>query len=109
MTNQPQPYSPPYAPMPWVVRPSHGGATAALICGILGLVAIPGLGLVAWIIGHIALNEIDQSPPGAWANRDHANIGKILGIVSTVLYGLVIGFIVLVYAGLFAVFLGTAA
>lgn len=108
MTNQPHPYPQPYAPGPWPVRPSHGGATAALVCGIIGLVAVPGVGLVAWIIGHIALDEIDASPPGTWANRDHANIGKILGIVSTVLYGLIIGFVVLIYAGMFAFFIGAA-
>ena len=107
MTNQPYPQ--PYAPGPWTLRPSHGGATAALICGIIGLVAVPGLGIVAWIVGHLALKEIDAAPPGAWANREHANIGKILGIVSTVLYGLVIAFIILLYVGLFAIFAGGLA
>ncbi|HIZ98291.1 MAG TPA: DUF4190 domain-containing protein, partial [Candidatus Janibacter merdipullorum] len=96
----------PYAPGPWTLRPSHGGATAALICGIIGLVAVPGLGIVAWIIGHLALKEIDAAPPGAWANREHANIGKILGIVSTVLYGLIFGFIILMYVGIIAFAIG---
>lgn len=79
-------------------------ATAALVCGIIGLVAVPGLGIVAWILGHIALQEIDSAPEGTWSNRDHANLGKILGIVSTVLYGLIfVGFAVL-YLGSFLVF-----
>lgn len=87
------------------MRPSHGTATAALVCGILGLVAIPGLGIVAWILGHIALQEIDSAPPGTWSNREHANIGKLLGIVSLILFGLIFLFVVLVYAGLIAFFL----
>lgn len=79
-------------------------ATAALVCGIIGLVAVPGLGIVAWILGHIALQEIDRAPTGTWSNRDHANIGKILGIVSTVLYGVVIIAFVMIYVGFFVVF-----
>lgn len=79
-------------------------ATAALVCGIIGLVAVPGLGIVAWILGHIALQEIDRAPTGTWSNRDHANIGKILGIVSTVLYGVVIIAFVVIYVGFFVVF-----
>lgn len=105
MTNHPQPQ--PQAPVPWPVRPSHSLGTAALVCGIIGLVAVPGLGVVAWIMGHLALKEIDASPPGAWANRDHANIGKILGIVSTILYGAIFLFIIVVYVGLFAVIMST--
>lgn len=106
MTNQAHPQ--PYAPAPWPVRPSHGGATAALVCGIIGLIAVPGVGIVAWIIGNMALREIDSSPPDTWANRDHANIGRVLGIVSTILYGAICGFIALVYAGMFAFFFGAA-
>lgn len=101
MTMQPHPQQ--HVPYPWPARPSHGTATAALVCGILGLIAVPGLGVVAWILGHIALQEIDAAPPGAWSNRDHASIGKTLGIVSLVLYGLIILAVVLIYVGLFAV------
>lgn len=96
-----QPHSQPYPPQPWPVQPSHSGATAALVCGIIGLIAVPGLGVVAWILGHIALQEIDAAAPGTWSNRDHAKIGKTLGIVSLVLYGLLILFVVLVYVGIF--------
>ncbi len=99
MTTQLQPY----APAPWPVRPSHGVATAALVCGIIGLIAVPGLGIIAWILGHIALQEMDAAPPETWSNRDHASIGKILGIVSTVLYGLIFLGLLLLYVGFFAV------
>lgn len=106
MTMQTPP--PPYPPAPWPVRPPHGVATAALICGIVGLVAVPGLGVVAWVLGHVALKEIDAAPPGTWANRDHASLGKVLGIVSTVLYGVIIGGVVLLYVGMFAFIIGAS-
>lgn len=106
MTIQPQPQ--PYAPAPWPVRPHHGLATASLVCGIVGLVVVPGLGVVAWIMGHMALKEIDAAAPGAWSNRDHATVGKILGIVSTILYGALFAFVVFIYVGLFAFAIGAS-
>lgn len=97
-TPMPQ-HAPP--PSPWPMQRNHGGATAALICGIIGLVAVPGLGVVGWILGHMALKEIDASPQWGWANRDHATIGKILGIVGTVLYGAIFLLVILMYVGMF--------
>lgn len=95
-------------PSPWPMPRNHGGATAALVCGILGLVAVPGLGVVGWILGHVALKEIDASPESGWTNRDHAKIGKILGIVGTLLYGAIFLFVILLYVGMFALFAATA-
>lgn len=100
MTNQPQ-SQPPFPPIgPWAVRRDHGGATAALVLGILGLSFLPGLGVVAWVVGAKALQEIDADPQAGWTNRDHANIGRILGIVGTVLFvGMVL--VVVCYFGFF--------
>ncbi|HBO54729.1 MAG: DUF4190 domain-containing protein [Kytococcus sp.] len=103
----PSPYPTPLPPTPpWAATRTHGGATAALVLGILGLSVLPGLGVVAWILGSTALREIDADPQGGWSNRDHAHIGKILGIVGTVLFvGLILlllcyfGFIVALVAG----------
>ena len=83
---------------------NHGLATAALVCGIVGLVAVPGVGIVAWVLGHMALKEIDAAPDAGWTNRDHASIGKILGIVGTLLYGAIFLGIILLYVGMLAVF-----
>ena len=98
MSNQPQP---PFQPTgPWAVRRDHGGATAALVLGILGLSLVPGLGILAWVLGARALQEIDADPQAGWTNRDHANIGKILGIIGTLLFlGIVL--VVVCYFGFF--------
>lgn len=106
MTIQPQPQSQP--PPPWPVPPTHGLATGALVCGIIGLIAVPGLGVIAWILGHLALKEIDAAPPGTWSNRDHATIGKILGIVSTILYAAIFGCVIAFYAWIFAFVIGAS-
>ena len=89
MTHPPQ--LPPPSPFP--TQLSHGGATAALVLGIVGLTLVPGLGIVAWILGAKALQEIDANPLAGYTNREHAKVGKILGIMGTVYF---IGLILLV-------------
>ena len=71
------------------MAPSHGLATAALVLGIIGILMVPGLGIVAWIMGHLAEKEIDAHPEMGWSNRDHAKIGKILGIIGTVVWAVI--------------------
>lgn len=104
MTNPPQ--LPPPSPFP--VQQSHGNATAALVLGILGLTMVPGLGIVAWILGSKALDEMDANPYAGWSNRDHAKVGKILGIVGTVYFALIVLFCVC-YFGIVIIALGASA
>ncbi len=76
----------------------HPQTTTILVMGILSLVVCGVLGPFAWSMGTKALREIDASQ-GALGGRDTINIGRILGIISSVLLiiGLVfvIGFVVL--------------
>ena len=69
-----------------------------LVLGILSLVVCGVLGPFAWSMGNRALREIDESH-GALSGRDTVNIGRILGIVATVLLIIgaifVVGFLVL--------------
>ena len=65
----------------------HPKATTILVMGILGLVLCQVLGPFAWSMGSKALREIDASQ-GTLGGRETVNIGRILGIVSTVLLGL---------------------
>ncbi len=83
--------------------PNHPQAMTVLIIGILGLVLCQILGPFAWTMGNRVVAEIDASG-GAYAGRDQANIGRILGIVATALLALSI--LVIIFA--FVVF-GLAA
>jgi hypothetical protein len=85
MTQQPPPgYGAPgygaYPPPP----PNHPQATTALVLGILGIVVCGLCGPFAWSIGGRAVREIDASR-GGWGGRTEANVGRILGMVSTAL------------------------
>ena len=77
-------------------------ATTVLVLGILSLVLCQVLGPVAWVMGNKELAGIDTGlrPP---QNRGTAQAGRILGIISTVLMILGIGFLLFALAiGLFA-------
>jgi uncharacterized membrane protein YjgN (DUF898 family) len=78
----------------------HPQATTILILGILGLVLCQVLGPFAWSMGNKAIREIDASQ-GALGGRDTVNIGRILGIIATVL--LALGILALAFLILVAV------
>lgn len=62
----------------------HPEASSVLIWGIVTFVVCQLLSPVAWVKGNRVLKEIDQSL-GQVGGRDHANIGRILGIIGTVI------------------------
>lgn len=93
---QPPAYPPPY----YYAPPSHSGATICLVLGVLGLISLPALAPVAWFMGNSALEEIDARP-GMYGNRDHAKIGRILGMVGSA----ILGFIVLAVLAMFGLWL----
>jgi hypothetical protein len=94
-------YGPPppgYAPTPYqpfVPPPTHGQGLASMILGIVSLVLCFGYGIgllgspVAWWLGAKSLKEID-SAPGQYSGRGFAQTGQILGIVGTVLLGVLL-------------------
>lgn len=84
----PPPYPTPGPPYPWVVPVNHSQATVALVLGVLGFMSCPILSPIAWLMGHLAEREIDARPDVPWGNRDHAKVGKITGMVGTIVYGL---------------------
>ena len=81
-------YPPPpgYGPPPV----NHPQATTILVLGILSLVVCGICGPFAWSMGSKALREIDASAMSAHplGGRETVNVGRILGIVGTVLLGL---------------------
>ena len=75
--------TPPYQPPP----PDHPQTTTILILGICGLLLCQVLGPFAWSMGNKALREIDASN-GQVGGRDTVNVGRILGIIGTIILGL---------------------
>jgi hypothetical protein len=68
-------------------------ATLILVLGVLSLIFCQFLGIAAWLMGNADLKEIaagTMDPSG----KDMTNIGRILGIISTVL--LIIGVVAVI-------------
>ncbi|MDN5804039.1 MAG: hypothetical protein L0H26_05540 [Microlunatus sp.] len=89
----PQAYGQPYGTLP-----EHPQGTTILVLGIIGIF-ITICAPIAWYLGSKAQKEIAAS--GArYSNEQNINIGKILGMVLTILaiIGLVIGVVVAVIA-----------
>jgi hypothetical protein len=88
------------APPPPYGQPQqdHPQATTILILGICALVLCQILGPFAWSMGNRALREIDASQGSAspLGGRDTVNVGRILGMVSTILLALAIVVLLLV-------------
>jgi hypothetical protein len=78
----PPPPPPPPSGGPGAV--DHPKGMTILILGILSLVCCSPLGIAAWLMGNSALKEIDAQP-GRYANRQIVQIGRILGIIGTVI------------------------
>jgi hypothetical protein len=81
-------------------------ATTILVLGILGLVLCQVLGPFAWVMGNKELAGIDAGRR-APENRGTAQAGRILGIISTVLLIVGIGFLVII--GFIAVIAATGS
>lgn len=70
----------------------HPKGMTILILGILSLIfCCAPLGIVAWVMGNGAIKEIDAAP-GRYSNRQIVQIGRILGIIATVL--LIVGILI---------------
>lgn len=82
----------------------HPKGTTILVLGVLSLVCCSPLGIAAWLMGNTAQKEIDANP-GAYSNASSVQIGRILGIIGSVL--LVLSLIWIVFAGGLAVITGS--
>lgn len=106
---QPFPGAAQYAPEPWATggypvgfgAPSeHPQATTVLILGILSLF-IGVTGPFAWFLGSQARREMAANP-GRWAPSGSLTVGWVLGVVTTLLGVLAVGFFLLMIVGLAA-------
>ncbi len=84
-------------PGPYGVPPNHPRAVLILIFGILGIVCCMPFGIAAWVMGNGALREIDANPAG-FQGRGMVQAGRILGIVSVVLFVLGILLAIVLFA-----------
>ena len=78
------PPPPPPPPMGGPGAVDHPKGMTILVLGILSLVCCSPLGIAAWLMGNSALKEIDAQP-GRYGNRQIVQIGRILGIIGTIL------------------------
>ena len=76
-------------------RPEHPQATGILVLGILSLVVAGILGPFAWHLGNKAIKECEV---GAYTMSDKIKVGRILGIIATII--LLVG-VVFALGGLF--------
>ncbi|WP_211348725.1 DUF4190 domain-containing protein [Nocardioides litoris] len=110
---QPSPPGPyganPYAPGPYAgfAPPDHPRTMTVLVLGILGIVLCQATAPFAWVMGKRALAEIDASG-GAIGGRSQVQIGYILGIVGTVILGVVVAFFLVYLVIILAVVAGAA-
>ncbi|HLQ61112.1 MAG TPA: DUF4190 domain-containing protein [Candidatus Acidoferrales bacterium] len=83
----PQPYQPPAVPAyaPAYVPPTEGGAVWALVLGVLGFVACPIFGLIAFFLGGSALDRIRASG-GQLQGDGIARAGRYLGCINVILW-----------------------
>ena len=72
----------------------HPQGTTVLILGIIGIVACQLCAPFAWSMGNKALEEIDRDPM-RYSNRSNVNLGRILGMVGTIILGVYLVLVVL--------------
>jgi uncharacterized membrane protein YjgN (DUF898 family) len=88
-----------HGPPPGWLPPEHPQATLSLVLGIVGIVACGLASPFAWYLGRRTLTEIDDSQ-GRLGGRGAAQAGYVLGIVGTVLIGIAVAVLVLLFVGL---------
>ena len=107
----PQPPAAPYTPhggyaAPGTVNPFDSESTPILVTGILSLVLCGPVGIYSWIKG----NELrDRARAAGWPEPSTAKVGRILGIIGTVIFGAWIVLAVLWFVFAILIIGGTAA
>lgn len=84
---------PPAAPYnPQAQNPYDSETTVILVMGILSLVVCGLLGIVAWVQGNSLKNRAEAA---GWPEPSMGKVGRILGIVGTIIGGLqVVGVVI---------------
>ena len=69
------------------VQPASGKSVAALVLGLIGLVAFQFLSPVAWYLGWSELRDI-RAGLAAPSGSDYATVGMVLGIIGSAMLAL---------------------
>lgn len=80
------------AALPQLPR-DHPRATTVFVLGILGLVMCQVCSPFAWLWGTRALAEIDAHPD-LYGGRSLTNAGMVMGLIGTILLGLMVLFLI---------------
>jgi hypothetical protein len=84
------------------VGQAHPQGVAVLVLGILGIVVCGICAVIAWVMGNKAIKEIDANPT-AYNNRQMVNVGRILGMVGTIIWGaFIVIYVVVIIVGVVA-------
>ncbi|TYL45810.1 DUF4190 domain-containing protein [Nocardioides sp. BGMRC 2183] len=79
--------------MPYGPPPDHPEASKILILGILGFALCQVISPFAWTMGNRVKQEIETSG-GRWGGQQYVTVGRILGIVGSVM--LLVGLLAMV-------------
>lgn len=93
---QQQPYGYGY-PM----APDHPSSTVVLVLGLIGMFLFPLTAPFAWVMGSKARAEM-KAYPGRWGSSATLTVGWVLGIITSVLWLVMIGVMILAVIGLAA-------
>lgn len=94
LATQQQPYGYGYP-----VAPDHPNATLVLVLGLIGMFVFPLTAPFAWVLGSRARAEM-AAFPGRWGSSGTLTVGWVLGIITSVIWLLIIGFMMIAIIGL---------
>lgn len=94
LTTQQQPYGYGY-PM----APDHPSSTVVLVLGLIGMFLFPLTAPFAWVMGSKARAEM-AAYPGRWGSSGTLTVGWVMGIITSVIWLLIIGFVLIAIIGL---------
>lgn len=81
------------------MAPDHPSSTVVLVLGLIGMFVFPLTAPVAWVMGSKARAEM-KAYPGRWGSSGTLTVGWVLGIITSVIWLLMIGFVMLAIVGM---------
>lgn len=81
------------------MAPDHPSSTVVLVLGLIGMFLFPPTAPFAWVMGSKARAEM-AAYPGRWGSSGTLTVGWVLGIITSVIWLLIIGFVLIAIIGL---------